>query len=166
MRPVIAVAVQQTSHQPYGHVITFCGLTWETCYSESLRVHWDETSFSAGHAHHVGTSSQTSYLPSWFVLQASWTVVVLRRCIFSSFVGFRADVQAWLLDAPITRVWACRWLSCFLFDKRAGRKWHTVLGRSSVPVEWTIGVETFMPILVSARPRCHRAVLKPSNNIS
>jgi len=81
------------------------------------------------HAHHVGT-----FLSSWSVLQTSWTVVVLFGCIFSSFVAFRADVETCRFDAPITRVWACRWVGCFLFDKRAGRKWQTVLGRSSVPV--------------------------------
>jgi hypothetical protein len=78
MGPVIPVAV--TSHKPFGHVMTFCGLMWETCYSESLRVHLDETTFSAGQcgidilfhlAHHVVTSSQNIFLVFWFVLQTS-----------------------------------------------------------------------------------------------
>jgi hypothetical protein len=165
MGPVI-----QTSHQPFGHVMTFCGLTWETCYSENLCVHLDETTFSAGqcgidilfhHAHHVVTSSQNPVLAPWTVLQTSWTAVFLCGDIFSSFVAFRADKRACRFDAPITRMW----LDCLLFDKRTGRKWQTVLDRSNVPVLWAIGVKIFMPILVSSRPRCHLTVLKRSNYI-
>jgi len=39
MGPQSQLQSQQTSHLPYGHVMTFCGLTWEACYSESLHVH-------------------------------------------------------------------------------------------------------------------------------
>ena len=41
--PTIPVAMMAHHTQTYQHVMTFCGLTWETFYSESLRTQWNET---------------------------------------------------------------------------------------------------------------------------